>query len=385
MKKLCILFGIMMLTFISSTCFAKVGDKVGDIYSTDIKAYINNIPVKAYNIGGKTCIPIEDVTMGHTYNNDYRMLLITSFEPSLIKENTETSKKDKVGKVIGSIYSTDIKTFFYDTRLPAYNIGGKTCVAIEDLGADGDFSEMGGIYFWSQEDRTIRLDFLFDNKIEVMDILNDFDYGIKIENGNVTFVPTLVGPGWITTDFSGMYDYYDERPNKILPLYYNTGLERKIVGYNFSSNSKYFIYEDDEVYLDEMEYSFNYFYVDVIEDLMMNTDHSFIERNKVIDEHIKSWMADPYERFDTDEYSFLYLFQPTPHGRNSLLLYVRADGTYEYVHDMLPKGSGYTRAFHYLNIDRENEKVTIDVAGVEGRFVFDLKTGKLTETDYYNK
>ena len=386
MKKLCILFSIMMLIFIGSTSFAKIGDVVGNIYSTDIKAYINNFPVKAYNIGGRTCVPIEDVTMGCSYNNDYRTLLITSFDPSLIKRNVEPSTTNKVGKVIGNIYSTDIKTFFYDARLASYNIGGKTCVALEDLGGVGNFSSMGGVCFWNPDARTISLDILYDNRTEMMDTLNDFNYGMKVENGNVTFVPELVSPGWITVDYSEIFDSYGEIPNIIYPFYYTSGSERILVGYTFSTLSRYFVYDDEnnaQLRINE-DYTFNYFYVDEIEDILMNMEHPNSERNEVIEEHIERWMADPYERFDTDEYSFLYLFQPTPHGRNSLLLYVRADGSYEYVHDMLPKGNGYTRAFHYLNIDRDNELVTIDVAGVEGRFVFDLKTGKLTETDYYN-
>ncbi len=38
---------ILIFLTINSIAFAKVGDIVGSIYSTDIKAYVNDIPVKA--------------------------------------------------------------------------------------------------------------------------------------------------------------------------------------------------------------------------------------------------------------------------------------------------------------------------------------------------
>ncbi len=387
MKKIVFILCLIGILAVSSTCFAKVGDKVGNIYATDIKTYINDIPVQAYNIGGRTCVPIEDVTMGYAYNNDYITLLVTSFEPSLLKEYKSKSSSVQVGKIVGSIYSTDIKTYFYDQELQAYNIGGKTCVAVEDLGSDNSFSNIGGKYVWSQQTRTLKLEFMYDNKHELGDVQNQYKYRITIVGtkdastytyGNVSFVPVLTDAAWITTDFSEIINTYSERPNNIIPLVYWENGVGTTIGYNFSSDNKYFIYDDSgKANLEEMLFSFNYFYIDKVEDILKNKGNPNKTRTEVIDEHINTWMADTFERYDTDDYTFLFLYQPTPHGRNSLLLYVRSDGSFEYVHDMLPDAGEFTRAYDKVYINEEEETVTIEVSGVEGEYIFDLRTGKM--------
>ena len=75
----------------------------------------------------------------------------------------KVQNKTAPGKVVGKIYKTDIKTSIYGVIIPTYNIGGKTAVAIEDLGYDGAFSHIGGKYIWNETDRTISLEFLYDS------------------------------------------------------------------------------------------------------------------------------------------------------------------------------------------------------------------------------
>lgn len=380
MKHFSVILVLFILIFASSISFAKVGDKVGNIYSTDIKAYINNIPVKAYNIGGRTCVAIEEVTMGFAYNDSFRTLLVTSFDPNYMKEDNSTMKNTKVGKIVGSIYSTDIKTYFYNKELPAYNIGGKTCVAIEDFGLDNTFSDIGGKFIWNPDERTIKLEFLYDNQSSLMDVQNNYKYGIKIENGNVSFVPDIVLPSWTTTDFSGMYNNLIDRKEKVIPLYYVSDDGKILVGYNYCSDSKYFMYNDDgkNGHIEEMLYSFNYLYKDKIEEIMKEKGIPNFDRTRVIEEHIKSWLADPVERYDTDEYSFLYLRQPTPHGTNDILFYVRNDGSSKNILAEIPQVGMYNvRTINTLNIDEEKEMVTFNVLGLDGNYTFNMKTGEI--------
>ena len=57
--RLLILLALSMVFGTSAS--AKVGDVIGNIYTTDILAVVDNMPIKSYNIGGKTAIVIEDL------------------------------------------------------------------------------------------------------------------------------------------------------------------------------------------------------------------------------------------------------------------------------------------------------------------------------------
>ena len=146
-KLLSIVLTATIMFVISVTTLAAMVDVVGHIYSTDIRAYINGVEVHSYNIGGKTAVVIEDIfkerTQQYIYDDSSRTLKFFSLNPDYLVEE-KAQNKTKPGKVIGNIYETDIETSIYDVTIPAYNIGGKTAVAIEDLGYDGTFSPIGG-------------------------------------------------------------------------------------------------------------------------------------------------------------------------------------------------------------------------------------------------
>ena len=62
MKKfLSIILSLAMVTTTETVAFAANGDVIGNIYSTDIRAYINGVEVESYNIGGRTAVVIEDI------------------------------------------------------------------------------------------------------------------------------------------------------------------------------------------------------------------------------------------------------------------------------------------------------------------------------------
>lgn len=373
-------FICILLIFISinSTCFASIGDKVGKIYSTDIRTYINNVPVKSYNIGGRTCVAIEEITIGYTYNNTLRTLLINSLSPDNLIEYSYQNSNIKNNQTIGNIYLTDIKTYFYNKEIPSYNIGGKTCVAIEDLGLDNTFSNIGGKFIWNPDKRTLNLEFLYENQQDLIDMQNQYKYGIKIENGNTTFVPDIFSPTWVITDFSGMYNSLSNRKDAIIPIYYENNFQKTIIGYNYCSESKNFIYSENNAQIEEMVCIFNYFYKDKVEEILKNKGIASLERTQIIDQHLERWMANVINRYDTEDYSFLYLRQSTNHGNNELLLYVRNDGTYEYIHKKVPQSNNYTRIFKNLNISNEDETVSFGVTGFEEEYIFDMKNCEIS-------
>ena len=109
-KKIMILSltAILLLVFSGMTTYAKTGDIAGNIYSTDIKAYINGVCVDSYNIGGKTVVIVEDITNQFAYADDVRTLVIWDFAPGNLV-GTKKSSSQKSGKVVGKIYETDIR------------------------------------------------------------------------------------------------------------------------------------------------------------------------------------------------------------------------------------------------------------------------------------
>ena len=134
MKRILSLYLIgAILVIMTATGLAANGDVAGNIYSTDIRAYINGVEVQSYNIVGKTVVVIEEIIKENSheyiYDDSSRTLKFFSLNPKYLVEKKEQSKT-ALGEVIGNIYETDIKTSIYDVLIPTYNIGGKTAVAI---------------------------------------------------------------------------------------------------------------------------------------------------------------------------------------------------------------------------------------------------------------
>ena len=275
MKK--IIFLLVIVLALSSISFARIGDVTGSIYSTDIKAFINKVEVKSYNIGGRTCIPIEEVTTLFTYNNDLRALNIESFAsfmPKYLIEYKSEASTLPIGTVAGKTYETDIKTYVCGNEMTSYNIGGMTAICMEDL-----------------------LDLAVSN-------------------------------------ISGSWDAV----NRIIEI-----------------NSEY-VSDGQKI--------------------------SMSERRDLIDDFLDSRMATINERIDTDDYSFLYLTQPTPHGNNDMLVYFDAYGEYRSLGGELDLTNGnfgnygYTLKISDLKIDKELGAVTF-TANTSHRFSFNLLTGVL--------
>ena len=143
--------------------YINVGDVVGNIYSTDIVTYVDDIPITAYNIGGKTIIPIEDLRdYGFDVNwNEEDKVLEASVSEAPVYGSGGNGSSGVTGSVAGNIYHTDITLFVNGIPLGSYNIGGVTCAAVEDLGADSDTDEVlskyGMRYTYNDSDRTLRL------------------------------------------------------------------------------------------------------------------------------------------------------------------------------------------------------------------------------------
>ncbi len=347
MKKLSILFLALTIIFImSATVLAANGDIAGRIYSTDIRAYINGVEVKSYNIGGKTAVVIEDIlnenAHQYSYNDSLRTLKFFSLAPSyLVEEKAED--KTVSGKVIGNIYKTDIKTSVYDVIVPAYNLGGKTAVAIEDLGYDKAFSPIGGRYIWNETDRTISLEFLYGSPKAIS---NDKNIIITANEDmtemTATFEEVLHCGGY--QEHFNFPDYVTDNTEIEVVLPIKAGEE--VIGYYFRRPSKDYKFT-----------AFTYYYPEKVKEAEKTYTPDPHKTREDIISHFLMYhhVGGPKERFDTDNYSFIYLSTAGTSWTAYYLLQVFDDGTYIDYDVQIQKRNCSP---HSLVIDKENEKVT---------------------------
>lgn len=370
MKK-CIaaILGLIMLTSFS---YAKVGDVAGMIFSSDIKAYINGVEVKSYNIGGKTAVVVEDSFKSHSfvYNDSQRMLKIFSVSPNSIQEGENENVKAP-GKVVGNIFETDIKTTIYGKDIPSYNIGGKTAFVIEDVAGDKEFSRFGGKFVWDEAARTISLEFMYDSP---KFLSNDKNIIITANEDmtemNATFEEAL---------HCGGYQEYFKFPDSvtedadidvILPI----KAQNEIIGHYFRTPSK-----------DNKFTAFTYYYPEKVEEAQKNyTPDPNNTREDIISHFINfHCVGEPRERFDTDDYTFVYISVAGTSWTSYNLVQAWDDGTYI---DYGKEISMQNRSPQGLVIDKENEKVTfkyVDRYNSEWytNYEIDLKTGKISELE----
>ena len=180
---------LTVLTLSSQCVFAKyVGEKVGDVYPTDIKTYIFDQQINSYNIGGKTVIIAEDLGWYYGFyvewNGEYRTLTMTDeiketgfIENINEKEQRDISQrianrpKDYFNKPVPNhIYYTDIVTTLEGKEIQSYNLNGETAIVVEDL------KNFGYDVIWDESKRTLNVYEKFENHPVSTDIGNAFEW-----------------------------------------------------------------------------------------------------------------------------------------------------------------------------------------------------------------
>ena len=345
MKKLLSVFlAMMMILTGSAVVSAANGDVVGHIYSTDIRAFINGVEVESYNIGGKTVVVLEDVLDGSSqcvYSDYYRTLKFFSLNPAIL---VETKKQDTPvpGKVIGDVYETDIVTSIYDVEIPTYNIGGKTAVAIEDLGYNGEFSPIGGKFIWDENTRTISLEFLYQNSsVLAADKNITITANEDMTEAAATFSEVLHCGGRSEIFQFPEYVTDDATIETVMPI----KADGEIIGYYFRRPSKDYKFTAFTFYYPEKLQEAEKIYIPDPQKTKEGVINHFITRHS----------AGHREQFDTDEYSFLYISVAGTSWTAYHLLQVYNDGTYVDYKDQIQMTN---RSPRDLVIDKENETVT---------------------------
>lgn len=373
MKKLLSTFIAISATFtLSASAFAANGDIAGYIYSTDIRAQINGVEVDSYNIGGKTAVVIEDILEPHPYNYIYndtsRTLKFFTLDPDRLIEG-EAQSKTKPGKVIGNIYKTDIKTSIYDVVVPTYNIGGKTAVAIEDLGYDKEFSPIGGKYIWNEQDRTISLEFLYSLRGDLSnDKLIHITANDDMTEATATFYETLhCGGGREHFKFPD-YVTDDSKVEAVMPI----KAQGEIIGYYLRRPK------------DDKFTAFTYYYPEKLKE----AEKVFVPDPHTREEIISHFLdfhnvGEPRELFVTDNYTFLYISVAGTSWTSYNLVQAFDDGTYIDYGKII---SEKNRSPRNLVLDKENEKVTFkhtDRYHSEWftNYEIDLKSGTIKSLD----
>lgn len=403
MKKTLIL-AALLCGLAAITAHAANGDIAGHIYSTDIRAYINDVEVPSYNIGGRTVVVVEDITDQSQYNDELRVLTFAGYclNPKYLTGG-EAEHSAVSGNIVGDIYETDIKTYLYDTEIPSYNLGGKTAVALEDIGGFKEFNDLGGRYFYDDTTRTIKLEILYGKTFDVLApanlrlSLNDDKLQLNAEfygdaytyGGNINYDNTLS-------------EFIKGEKSTLLPVMTKINGEEKQVGWFFGHKTKrienigteingelvtngYSVTDEDdydykEVYTLQDDYlDFPYLFEDVTEaGKAMVTIPELSKREQVIRDKTLENLYSEKDRLETDDYLFVYAHGATPHGGNTHLLLIQNDGTYrDYRDDFEADNIWGTLVFGDVKIDKENEKCYF--TALEKNYVIDLKTGVMTE------
>ncbi|UQZ86364.1 hypothetical protein SK3146_05657 [Paenibacillus konkukensis] len=131
----------------------KIGDVIGRVLSTDIRASINGQPIPSMNIDGYTAVVAEDLRQygfevawlpaQHKVSIHY-----ASGKPAEPPPAQQDDPPSRVGVKLGDVLYTDIQAEYDGVSIPSYNIGGQTAVRLNDLGPFGQVE-------WNEQARTL--------------------------------------------------------------------------------------------------------------------------------------------------------------------------------------------------------------------------------------
>ncbi len=374
-KYLCVcILAAVCLSCMFLPAYAATGDAIGNIYATDIKAVVNGVTVPSYNIGGKTAVIIEDITDGYEYNDGLRTLLFWSLAPDDLKSGENVSAESP-GSVVGDIYETDIATYIYDRKLPAYALNGKTAVAIEDLGADREFSDIGGKYIWDPDSRVIELEFMYPTD-DIFNILDEKRVSLELtettDNIAAVFESDPLQYGSIGASIAGASEW--ERPFREIVS------DGVLIGYCFRRPTYNFYVGDGGQYqlMTDQIADFYYFYPDKVGEVLADVEPAQPTREERI-EYYEEQSFTVIDSLETDEYTFLYMSQANAHGGSEYLRRIAVDGT-EICYDQEFQSVSFwgNKYFENVVVDKTDEKVYLHY---DKDYVIDLKTGVMSAVE----
>jgi len=199
---LIVMAAILITTlFVAPVSAAKVGDAIGNVLYTDIVAYINGYPIRSYNINGNTYIVAEDLMaygFAVTWDGVNKRLVIGDSTGVITSTYKPAANTNPVGSVAFPYLYTDITTWIGTTALTSYNIGGFTCICMDDLA-----THYAETYVWDGAARALRMTLksktpavtggaLYDDKYVTISYV-DFDNNIGSTRDEVILSVTYKG------------------------------------------------------------------------------------------------------------------------------------------------------------------------------------------------
>ena len=190
MKLKFVLLTMILACMTGVSAYAAIGDVIGNTYTTDIAADVDGMPIKSYNIGGKTALVVEDLRNYGFYVEwkEAERLLVVKTEYMPISRPEYSHIKEAPGNIAGDIYETDIRTTINGIEVPSFCLDGVTAVAIEEMvdlpyerysydgnahqGMARNYADTGMYYVWNPEARTISLNTLRPGEIVETDFGN---------------------------------------------------------------------------------------------------------------------------------------------------------------------------------------------------------------------
>lgn len=134
------------------------GEEIGQVLYTDIIAYIDGHAIRSYNINWNTYIVVEDLVnygFDATWNPENGGHLVIANKRTAAPDaytstyQPETNTHPAGTPAMPYLY-TEITTWIGDMQVTGYNIGGYTCICMDDLAA-----HFAAEYVWSPENKAL--------------------------------------------------------------------------------------------------------------------------------------------------------------------------------------------------------------------------------------
>ena len=363
--------------------FAASGDIAEKIYSTDVLAYINGIPVQSYDIGGRTAVILEDLPdacgacgIEVSYSDELRTLVVNMNPWELPEPQGNSIVRGKTGRIVGIVNKTDIVTYINGIEAPTFSLNGKMAVVLEDLGvaaeSGAEWSPYGMRCVKDDGEKTISLCFLYDNSSEVLRYLENTPLSLRFENDKVELYVD-----YFEKSFGGSFNG-NFRPPAIYPIY----CSGQIVGTRFESAGVLYFsvdrYGKTALQKSEPEFPILHTYYDMaaIKSIAENMAIPPLTYERVLQYYTEEVVGYVTDRADGDWGTFLYMRYSNSHGWSEGLVRIAKNGSYR-AYDREFESVSFSGNIQFDYVEIENDKVTFSY---DKYYEIDLKTGEMRES-----
>ena len=300
---------LLAAAFTAAPAFAETGDVIGHIYSTDIIAYIGEMQVPSYNIGGKTVVIAEDMDVSEygyafscRFDEEKRLLTVISKGSG---KNETAIERGKVGKIVGDVLETDIKVIFNGKSINGYNIGGKTAVCLEEIGDMTDspnekygYSACAAQTEWDENSKTIRLRFAGSER-NLSEMTAVSRYIFTVDENVITADYSDMNPYHSRVDINGSKERYI-----IKPFYLKLGDTQEEIGICYRNDDGFISVSANSDYVTEKLKDYKkahkkqYTYDEIIN--MFNDGENYTTQYSIETENYVFLIAKRLKNFDPD-------------------------------------------------------------------------------------